>query len=114
MDEPASYEIRLAEHLEERWAKWFDGLDIIHPESGETIIRGEMADQPALFGVLGKVRDLGVTLISVQRLSPFKAGRGVGRTSPDQTATDSVSEVSLGALASKAASNSNGISDEGR
>ena len=68
MDEPAHYEIRLAEHLDERWAKWFDGLEIVHSaESGETVLRGEMADQPALFGVLGKIRDLGLTLISVQR-----------------------------------------------
>ena len=69
MDEPAHYEIRLAEHLDERWAKWFDGLEIVHSaESGETILHGEMADQPALFGVLGKIRDLGLTLISVQRM----------------------------------------------
>ncbi len=67
MDDPASYEIRVTEHLEERWTKWFGGLEIVHAESGETIIRGEVADQPALFGVLGKVRDLGLTLISVQR-----------------------------------------------
>lgn len=69
MDDPAHYEIRVAEHLDERWAKWFGDLEIIHSESGETILRGEMVDQPALFGVLGKVRDLGLTLISVQRQS---------------------------------------------
>ena len=67
MDDPASYEIRVAEHLDERWTKWFGDLEIVYTESGETILRGEMADQPALFGVLGKVRDLGLTLISVQR-----------------------------------------------
>ena len=73
MDDPASYEIRVAEHLSERWAKWFDVLEIAYSvESGETILRGKMADQPALFGVLGKVRDLGLTLISVQRLSPLR------------------------------------------
>ncbi|MCL4489788.1 MAG: hypothetical protein M1132_11465 [Chloroflexi bacterium] len=69
MDDPACYEIRLEEHLDERWTAWFEGLEIRH-EAGETILRGEMADQPALFGVLGKVRDLGLTLISVQRVSP--------------------------------------------
>ncbi len=74
MDDPARYEIRVAEHLAERWARWFDGLEIIHDaESGETLLRGEMMDQPALFGVLGKVRDLGLTLISVQRLSTTRA-----------------------------------------
>jgi len=68
MDEPACYEIRVAEHFDERLAKWFGDLEIAHSaESGETILRGEMTDQPALFGVLGKIRDLGLTLISVQR-----------------------------------------------
>lgn len=68
MDEPAHYEIRIEEELAERWTQWFDGLEITHTDSHETILRGEMADQPALFGVLGKIRDLGLTLISVQRL----------------------------------------------
>jgi hypothetical protein len=68
MDEPACYEIRVAEQLDERWAKWFGDLEILHSaECGETTLRGEMADQPALFGVLGKIRDLGLTLISVRR-----------------------------------------------
>ena len=71
MDEPASYEIRIAEALDPRWTEWFGGLEIVCAAGcGETILRGEMADQPALFGVLGKVRDLGLTLISVQRLPP--------------------------------------------
>lgn len=74
MDDPASYEIRVAEYLNERWTAWFDDLEITHSaESGETILCGEMCDQPALFGVLGKVRDLGLTLISVQRQSPVGA-----------------------------------------
>jgi hypothetical protein len=74
MDEPSHYEIRVAEHLDEHWTKWFDGLEIVHSgESGETILRGEMKDQPALFGALGKVRDLGLTLISVQRLPPLRS-----------------------------------------
>jgi hypothetical protein len=74
MDEPSHYEIRVAEHLDEHWTNWFDGLEIVHSgESGETILRGEMTDQPALFGVLGKVRDLGLTLISVQLLLPLRS-----------------------------------------
>jgi hypothetical protein len=68
MDEPAPYEIRVAEHLDERWARWFGEMEIQHMvESDETILRGVMADQPALFGVLGRIRDLGLTLVSVQR-----------------------------------------------
>jgi hypothetical protein len=51
-------------------AKWFGGLEIIHPTgSNETVLRQEMVDQAELFGVLGKIRDLGLTLISLQRQS---------------------------------------------
>ncbi len=75
MDEPASYEIRIAEQLDGRWAKWFDDLEIARADSGETILRGTLADQPALFGVLGKIRDLGLTLTLVRRLSPLPIER---------------------------------------
>ncbi len=69
MDDPAHYEIRVGELVDEHWTKWFDGLEVIPlPELGETVLRGRMLDQPALFGALAKVRDLGLTLISVQRL----------------------------------------------
>ncbi len=72
MDDPAHYEIEVAECLDEHWTKWFEGLEIGRSdESGYTILRGRMVDQPALFGALGKVRDLGLTLISVRRLSPL-------------------------------------------
>ena len=53
--------------IDARWTAWFDGLEIVHSQSGGTILRGFMPDQPALFGVLGKIRDLGLTLISVHR-----------------------------------------------
>ncbi len=82
MDEPAHYEIRVAEHLEERWAKWFGDLEIVHPaQSDETILRGMMADQAVLFGILSKIRDLGLTLISVQRLSSL-GGQAAWRNEP--------------------------------
>ncbi|HEX9075866.1 MAG TPA: hypothetical protein VF932_08800 [Anaerolineae bacterium] len=78
MDQPAHYEIRIAEHLDERWIKWFGGLEIVQSAgSGETIFRGEMVDQPALFGVLGKIRDLGLTLVSVQRLGKVSSPLGL-------------------------------------
>jgi hypothetical protein len=68
MDDPACYEIRIAEHIDQGLAEWFGDLEIIqNEEPGETVLRGEMTDQPALFGVLGRIRDLGLTLISVQR-----------------------------------------------
>lgn len=70
MDGPAQYEIRVAEHIDERWSKWFSGLEIIHPSGlDETILVGEIEDQAELFGVLVKIRDLGLILISVQRQS---------------------------------------------
>jgi hypothetical protein len=65
---PARYEIRVAGVLDSRWADWFDGLHI-SSQGGETVICGLLADQPALHGLLTKVRDLGLCLISVRRLA---------------------------------------------
>jgi hypothetical protein len=64
---PARYEIRVASVLDGRWAVWFDGLQI-SGQGEETVICGLVADQPALHGLLTKVRDLGLCLISVRRL----------------------------------------------
>ena len=70
-DGPARYEIRVASVLDGRWAAWFNGLEI-GVQGDETVLRGLLADQPALHGLLGKVRDLGLCLVSVRRL---EAGR---------------------------------------
>ncbi len=59
------YEIRLKGHLDARWAEWFDGLTITLEENGSTLLSGPLADQAALHGILKKVRDLGLTLLSV-------------------------------------------------
>ena len=59
------YEIRLAGHLDTRWADWFDGLTVTHLPDGTTVLAGPVADQTALHGLLQKVRDLGVPLLSV-------------------------------------------------
>lgn len=64
------YEVRVRGHLDARWASWFDGLSITHEADGTTSLRGSIADQPALHGVLQKVRDLGLDLISVIRSPP--------------------------------------------
>jgi hypothetical protein len=64
---PARYEIRVAAVLDGRWAAWFDGLQV-STQGEETVICGLLADQPALHGLLTKVRDLGLCLISVRRL----------------------------------------------
>jgi hypothetical protein len=60
------YQIRIEGYLDERWLRWFEGLDVSPLPEGETLISGEM-DQSALHGVLNRIRDLGLELISVQR-----------------------------------------------
>ena len=64
------YEIRLTGHLPERWAAWFDGLTLTPDSDGTTVISGPIADQAALHGLLQRVRDLGLPLISVERVDP--------------------------------------------
>jgi hypothetical protein len=62
------YEIRLKGHLDSRWAAWFDGLSLTNESDGTTIIHGPVADQAALHGLLQKVRDLGLALVSVTQV----------------------------------------------
>ncbi len=62
---PVCYELRIEGHLDEHWSAWFGGLAITHDEDGTTTLRGFVADQSELHGLLAKVRDLGVTLVSV-------------------------------------------------
>jgi hypothetical protein len=64
------YEIRLKGHLEARWEQWFDGLTITLEENGNTLLSGLLADQAALHGILKKVRDLSLTLLSVNTVEP--------------------------------------------
>jgi hypothetical protein len=64
------YEIRLQGHLGTRWTAWFDGLSLTNESDGTTLISGLVADQAALHGLLQKVRDLGVPLISVKQIKP--------------------------------------------
>jgi hypothetical protein len=67
-DEAGRYEIRLQGHLGSRWAAWFDGLTLSNCSDGTTTIDGIVVDQSALHGLLQKVRDLGMHLISVTRI----------------------------------------------
>jgi len=71
MDKPPPnvelYEIRLKGHLDAQWVTWFDNLTISLEENGDTLLSGPVADQAALHGLFKKIRDLGVTLISVNR-----------------------------------------------
>jgi len=66
------YEVRIEGHLHAKWASWFDGMSIQLEESGETLLAGPVIDQAALYGLLKKVRNLGMPLISVNRKSNTK------------------------------------------
>ena len=68
MANPEFYEIRVEGHLGLSWSPWFEGMDIRHEGSGETVLTGELVDQAALHGVLMKIRDLGLPLVAVKRL----------------------------------------------
>ncbi len=67
---PVRYEIRVKGHLDTRWAAWFDGLALSHGSDGTTLLRGPVVDQAALHGLLSKVRDLGLPLISLIQVDP--------------------------------------------
>jgi hypothetical protein len=66
--QPAVYEIHVQGELDSSRSSWFDGMTIIHLPGGITALVGPVVDQAALFGVLSRIRDLGASLISVQRL----------------------------------------------
>ncbi len=69
MDMPCVYEIRVEGHLPDHWSQWFEGLSICRQPDDETIMTGVLIDQAALFGVLSRIHDLNLILISVARLS---------------------------------------------
>jgi hypothetical protein len=71
--EAGRYEIRLDGVLDARWAGRFDGLALHHDHDGTTVLRGAITDQAALHGVLQRVRDLGIPLVSVARTGPVQA-----------------------------------------
>ncbi|MFN8473506.1 MAG: hypothetical protein U0822_15050 [Anaerolineae bacterium] len=64
------YEIRVKGYLDARWADWFDGLSFTHQRDGTTVIYSPAADQAALHGLLRKVRDAGLPLVSVIQVEP--------------------------------------------
>ncbi len=68
LSEPLVYQIRLKGHLDSEWTDWFDGLTITLEEDGNTLLTGPVIDQAALHGLLKKVRDLGMALVSVNRV----------------------------------------------
>jgi hypothetical protein len=72
-DEPGLYEIRIQGHLDSRWAGRFEGMVLTLEDNGHTLLTGRVVDQAALHGLLRQVRDLGMPLIAVTRLSPGPA-----------------------------------------
>ena len=71
--QPVIYEIRIKGHLDQQWADWFDGLTITLEDDGHTLLTGPVVDQAALHGLLKRVRDLGMPLVSVNRIKPDQA-----------------------------------------
>lgn len=71
--EGGQYEIRVHGHLDDRWAGWFEGMTLTQEQDGNTLISGQVIDQAALFGLLRKVRDIGMPLVSVNRVTGGQA-----------------------------------------
>jgi hypothetical protein len=67
--EAGRYEIRFTGHIDARWAAWFDGLTVRRESDGTTVISGQVPDQAALHGLLQRVRDLGLPLVSVNQVA---------------------------------------------
>jgi len=71
--QPVVYQIRIKGHLGHQWTDWFEGLTITLEEDGDTLLTGPVVDQAALHGLLKKVRDLGMPLVSVNFVNPGRA-----------------------------------------
>lgn len=78
-DQPSVFQIRIKGHLGPQWTNWFDGMAITLEDDGDTLLTGPVADQAALYGLLKKVRDLGMTLISVNSVLSGSADISVNK-----------------------------------
>jgi hypothetical protein len=86
-NEATEYEIRIKGRLTSRWADWFDGMTLTSDEDGTSVISGMVADQSALHGLLRKLSDLGVPLVSVTRTSDVDAATSIPPTDPTRRST---------------------------
>lgn len=75
---PTIYEVRVAGHLSPQWADWFEGFSITLEDNGDTVLTGAVTDQAMLHGLLKRVRDLGLSLVSVSPVGP-----GLLKVGPD-------------------------------
>jgi hypothetical protein len=76
--QPAVYQIRIKGHLGNQWTGWFEGMTITLEDNGDTLLAGPVIDQAALHGLLKKVRDLGMPLISVSSIESGQEGTSEG------------------------------------
>jgi len=76
-DRPTIYQIRIRGRLDQQWADWFDGMAITSEEDGDTLLTGPAEDQAALLGLIRRVRDLGIPLVSVQPVEPSQADKHI-------------------------------------
>jgi hypothetical protein len=77
MDTQTVYEIRIEGHLSQSWVAWFEGLSLRHEENGQTVLTGPLADQAALHGLLMRIRDLGIPLVSVNRIESVSPQKNI-------------------------------------
>ncbi len=76
-DGTGQYEIRLRGHLEPRWAAWFDGMSLTSRSDGTTTLTGPVVDQAALHGLLQRVRDAGLALVSITQIDPHQPSASI-------------------------------------
>lgn len=78
-DQPMIYQVRLKGQLDARWSGWFEGMVVTLTEDGDMLLTGPVADQAALHGLLRKVRDLGIPLVSVNEIQQGSSQEGATR-----------------------------------
>jgi hypothetical protein len=92
--QPAIYEIRVEGHLDREWSDWFEGLSVTAEREGTTLLSGPVADQAALHGLLRRIRDLGMPLVSVDRTRCHRADHTDAAAALRETGAEPSSSIS--------------------